>query len=206
MPVNATIFATGNNLVIAGDLTRRTLLCSLDAGCEHPEQRSFDTDIAEHAHRKRDRLVAAALTVLRAWHMAGEAPQAKPLGSFEDWSYRVREPLLWLGHADPCDTMIKVKAGDPARAALTAVAAQWKENFGIGTQWTVQDILTRSFNVTELHTALTVAACGAAGVVNNRTVGRWLKKVEGRIVDGLTLRQAGVTHGYPLWCLTEAAR
>jgi hypothetical protein len=205
MPVNATIFATGNNLVIAGDLTRRTLLCSLDAGCEHPEQRSFDdTSIDETVRRKRDRLVAAVLTVLRAWHMADAAPQAKPLGSFEDWSYRVREPLLWLGRADPCDTMIKVKSGDPARAVLTAVMAQWKENFGVGTPWTVQDILTRSFNVTELHTALAVAAGGATGTVTNQRLGKWLKKVEGQIVGGLALRQAGAAHGgYPLWCLTE---
>src|SRR5262249_20409638 len=37
-PSNATIFATGNNLTIVGDLTRRTLLGSMDAKCEHPEQ------------------------------------------------------------------------------------------------------------------------------------------------------------------------
>jgi len=36
-PVNATIFATGNNLVIAGDLTRRSLRCGMDAQCERPE-------------------------------------------------------------------------------------------------------------------------------------------------------------------------
>ena len=40
VPVNATIFATGNNLQIAGDLTRRTLLCTLDARCERPELRA----------------------------------------------------------------------------------------------------------------------------------------------------------------------
>ena len=31
-PINAVFFANGNNLIIAGDLTRRTLLCSMDAG------------------------------------------------------------------------------------------------------------------------------------------------------------------------------
>jgi putative DNA primase/helicase len=30
-PVNAAIFATGNNLSIVGDLTRRALICALDA-------------------------------------------------------------------------------------------------------------------------------------------------------------------------------
>src|SRR5262249_42222547 len=43
-PVNAIIFATGNNITIAGDLTRRTLMCALDAHCEHPERRNFNVD------------------------------------------------------------------------------------------------------------------------------------------------------------------
>ncbi|MGA8694033.1 MAG: hypothetical protein WB689_09320, partial [Xanthobacteraceae bacterium] len=33
-PVNAMVFATGNNLTIGGDAIRRTLLCRMDAGCE----------------------------------------------------------------------------------------------------------------------------------------------------------------------------
>jgi hypothetical protein len=67
---NATIFATGNNLVIAGDLTRRCLLGSLDAGVERPELRHFSVDPVEEAHSRRDELVIAALTILRAWHVA----------------------------------------------------------------------------------------------------------------------------------------
>ena len=57
IPVAATIFATGNNLSIVGDLSRRVLLSSLDAGCEHPEERSFETDVAETARSHRGRLV-----------------------------------------------------------------------------------------------------------------------------------------------------
>src|SRR5262249_41556547 len=34
--VNAAVYATGNNLTIADDMTARTLLCALDANCEHP--------------------------------------------------------------------------------------------------------------------------------------------------------------------------
>jgi putative DNA primase/helicase len=45
-PVNATLFATCNNLTIGGDAIRRSLLCSMDAGCERPELRVFNTNIA----------------------------------------------------------------------------------------------------------------------------------------------------------------
>ena len=70
-PVNAAMYATGNNLTIVGDLTRRTIVCSLDAHCERPELRTFGGNMLETVRVDRGRLVAAALTVLRAWHVAG---------------------------------------------------------------------------------------------------------------------------------------
>ena len=96
-PITATVFATGNNLTIAGDLTRRALLGALDARCEHPERRSFEFDPIVVARTERGRLVVAALTVLRAWHVAGERIEPPPLGSFEEWSHRIRASLLWPG-------------------------------------------------------------------------------------------------------------
>jgi putative DNA primase/helicase len=41
------IFATGNNLRIGNDLTRRTLMCHLDAKVERPELRVFDRNFLE---------------------------------------------------------------------------------------------------------------------------------------------------------------
>ena len=37
----ATVFAMGNGLTLLGDMTRRAVLCSLDAGVERPELRRF---------------------------------------------------------------------------------------------------------------------------------------------------------------------
>src|SRR5918999_5799642 len=37
----ATVFATGNGLTLLGDMTRRAVLCSLDAKMERPELRKF---------------------------------------------------------------------------------------------------------------------------------------------------------------------
>jgi hypothetical protein len=206
IPVTTVVYATGNNLVIAGDLTRRTMLCSLDAHCEHPEQRSFASNVINVARRDRSRLVVAALTALRAWHVANQPRRLRaegpPLGSFEDWSYRIREPLLWLGYADSCDTMIKTKDSDPARLALMAVLAQWRANLGTDASYTVQEVINRSINVSDFHVALTNVAGDRTGVlVNNQRLGRWLKRVEGQIIDGLALKRTGIIHGYPLWRL-----
>ena len=41
-PTSVLFTATGNNLILAGDLTRRSIRCELDAKCERPELREFD--------------------------------------------------------------------------------------------------------------------------------------------------------------------
>jgi hypothetical protein len=82
--MNASIFATGNNLEIAGDLTRRCLLGSLDAGVERPELRNFSVNVIDEAHSRRGELVVAGLTVLCAWHVAratGERVQVDPFAA-----------------------------------------------------------------------------------------------------------------------------
>jgi putative DNA primase/helicase len=73
----AFIAATGNNLVLVGDLTRRAILCTLDPKHERPETRVFDRNPVAIAKAERPKYVVAALTILRAFHVAGR-PSAKP--------------------------------------------------------------------------------------------------------------------------------
>ncbi len=63
---NATLFATGNNLRLVGDMTRRALISFLDPQVERPELREFAVDPIEQIRRDRGRYVIAALTILRA--------------------------------------------------------------------------------------------------------------------------------------------
>jgi hypothetical protein len=206
-PVNATIFATGNNLTIGGDLVRRALLCSMDAGCERPELRVFNVDAMEIAQIRRGELVAAALTVLRAWHLAApnnQLPGLSPFGSFEEWGHRIREALIWLGKVDPCETLVEGRNSDPHRDALIAVIMQWQEHLGVDVKHTVQEVIGLAVNTPSFHTALMgVAASRNGHMVSNPNLGRWLKRVQGKIVNGVTLLQDGSIHGYPLWKLAQ---
>jgi hypothetical protein len=203
-PVNAAIYATGNNLTVVGDLTRRTLICGLDAHCERPELRTFADDIVDTVLRERGLLVAAALTVLRAWHVSGERVGVVPFGSFESWSYRVREPLMWLDCADPCETVAKVREDDPRRTALLTIVVQWREALGTGSAHTMREIIAAAVSCPDFHNALlTVAAARSGNVVSNDRLGRWLKANEGKIVNGLSLTRDGIANGYPLWRLAE---
>lgn len=122
VPSNAAVFATGNNLTLEGDMTRRAIRATLDAGVERPELRAFDRDPLAMVTAQRGDYVTAGLTVLRAYHIAGRPQQRAPLGSFTDWSRWVRDALIWLGEADPCDTM---EGMSPA-----CIAATWPRSPG----------------------------------------------------------------------------
>jgi hypothetical protein len=202
-PANATVFATGNNLELAGDVIRRALLCRMDALCEQPELRTFSVNALELAKQSRGELVAAALTVLRAWHVAGEHITLSSFGSFEQWSQRIRAPLVWLGKVDPCETLAEIRENDPHRAELIAVIEQWKVNLQIGTRYSVQDVIGRAINVPSFYAALmSVASSHSGQTVNSMRLGRWLKQVAGKLVGNLMLRSPGRLNGYPMWVLT----
>ena len=101
----------------------------LDAGVERPELREFDRDVIATIRDDRDSYVNAALTILRAFHVAGRPKQSTPLGSFEDWSW-VRDAIIWLGMADPCETIERARGQDPKLAQIRAVMEQWKVVIG----------------------------------------------------------------------------
>ena len=86
-PTCVTWLATGNNLTVGGDMTRRVVYCTLDPQCERPEEREFSRNLPEWIPAHRPALVVAGLTALRAYIVAGKPPQPVPnLGSFEEWS------------------------------------------------------------------------------------------------------------------------
>lgn len=100
-------WATGNNLEPHGDTVRRVLLVRLDVREERPQERTdFKIEnIEAHAREHRAELLSAALTILRAYHVAGRPVQHLPSwGSFEAWSEIVRAALVWVGLADPFET------------------------------------------------------------------------------------------------------
>jgi hypothetical protein len=206
VPTTIAVSATGNNLTLGEDMNRRTLLCKIDAGVERPELRKFQRDVIAHVRRYRGELVTAALTVLRAWHVAGMPRQCDQLGGFEDWSRRVREVLIWLGRQDPCNTMEAVRERDPYLEAHRAVVHQWKATLGLGpgAKYSVSEIIARAEIAAPFISALLIVAPDRAGTkVNPIALGKWLKHNENKIVDGLAFIKAGATQGHLTWALLQ---
>jgi putative DNA primase/helicase len=210
----ASITGTGNKLQLVGDLTRRTLLCSLDPRCERPELRVFDRDPVAYAKANRPALVVAAITILHAYNYARRPDKPVPLGSFEEWSDLVRGALLWVGCADPIDSMETVRTSDPNLGRRATVMAQWKAIIG-SDRVTVADVIKRAtercppahggepeFVHDDLREALLVVA-GHNGAINSGALGKWLSGNAGRVLSDRRFEQAGLRHGVVLWQLAK---
>jgi putative DNA primase/helicase len=209
---NAFVSATGNNLVLVGDMTRRALLCSLDPKCERPELREFDRDVVDIAKEDRTKYVVAVLTVLRAYYVAGRSKQRPPLGSFGKWSRLVRDAMLWLGEADPVDTVETVRTLDPKLNAIRAVVEQWREVVG-EIPVTAGDLVERAMTWEHssldgggpkypgLREALLAVAWSGSGKINGQRLGIWIAAHKDRVVDGCRIVKCGERGGSAVWQL-----
>jgi hypothetical protein len=97
----ATWIATGNNIILRGDLPRRCIWIRLDARDSRPWQRQNfrHPDLLGWVTKNRGRLVHALLTLARAWFAAGKpkAPDLPRLGSFEAWTEIVGGMVAYAG-------------------------------------------------------------------------------------------------------------
>jgi hypothetical protein len=119
------VFINGNNAVVAADMVRRTLKCSMDADTEHPETRTFKRNPLAAILADRGKYIAAVLTVCRAYICAGYPGKQAPLASFEAWSDLVRSALVWLERPDPASTIAALRESDPVREARANVFEAW---------------------------------------------------------------------------------
>jgi hypothetical protein len=85
----ATWMATGNNIRVGGDLPRRCYWIRMDAQMDKPWTRGgFKHDLETWVPAHRGEIIAALLTLVRAWYDAGKppAPVPKKMGSFQEWA------------------------------------------------------------------------------------------------------------------------
>lgn len=194
IPSTGLICATGNNLTVYGDLNRRTIFIRLDAECERPEERRFKFDALELAIQKRPELVAAVLTIARAYIIAGAPGRASPMGSFEDWSEIIRSSLLWLGCADCRGDVDAQRAADPEKDELAEILEALSSEFA-GT-FTVKNVADKATAMntdktaanSELREAL-ASFVERSGIFASKRFGRYLKRYTGTRIAGRWIEQ-----------------
>lgn len=208
----ATFFATGNNIRLVADLTRRALLCSLDSGEERPELREFKGKPAETVLAERGPYIAACLNIVRAYNAAGRPGCLPALASFETWSDTVRSALVWLGEADPVQSMERARESDPRREEISTFLAAFAEEIGTGSSFkkTAAQII-KAAEAKELsfqdgggmretgepaHPLLKEAVENVSrdGKPNSRSLGKWLSGHMNVVHHKLKLRQWSDDH------------
>ena len=189
----AAMFATGNNLVLVGDMVRRAVICTLDTGVERPELREFEFDPIDRVLQNRGAHVAACLTIARAYKAAGAPKVCRPLGSYGEWSDMVRAPVIWLGEGDPVTSMETAREEDPELSAIRELFGQLPDHFG-EREWTTAELVKTAcdkpyaaqFTHPELRELL-LRVAGEGGKVSGKRLGKFLSKISGRVVSGFRL-------------------
>jgi putative DNA primase/helicase len=209
IPNTFSTIATGNNLAVANDMVRRTIRCRLDANMEDPERRTFRGNPLAAIQRNRGAYVAAGLTIARAYICAGKPERLKPLASYEAWSDLVRSPLVWLGRADPVNSMATLRDADPERQKRAAVFKAWTEELGPGGAYQTADLIHRATDQDPSGTflrpnflnALLDVARDQRGSIDPRRLGLWLGKTENTHAASHTLISDRGDAARPRWIL-----
>ncbi len=215
LPTNCLFMATGNGLTFVGDMWRRSLVCLIDPAMERPSERVFPFNPVERAMQNRGRYVAAALTILRAYRVAGmPAQKGRSMGSFEPWCRAVRDPLLWLGEADPVATCI-ASLDDPERERFAAVVTAWQAVIGEGRALTLRDAIaaaesaangapSRADLLDAFHAIAAPMVRGSTDRVDARRLGTWMRRKKLQVVRGLRFVQDGESGAGMRWRLEKA--
>jgi len=191
---------TGNNLVFRGDLPSRAVVCRIDPGEERPEERQFlIEDLPDHLRCTRKRLITAALTILRAYQVAGRPRQDIPRwGGFDHWSREIRAPLVWLGLPDPYVTRERVIVNDPERDAALGILALWHEQFG-DRAMLVAEVIRETTQELKAQLSVVAASRKDPESVDPRALGTWCASVEGRVYGEFKLCRMGSVRRATTW-------
>lgn len=214
MPLVTTWAATGNNVVLLADTSRRVCHIRLESKLENPEQREGfkHSNLLGWAREQQPRLLSSALTILFAYCRAGRPPQnLKPWGSFEEWSDLVRNALVWAGLPDPGETREELaRSSDREAAALRAVIQGWPEIDPDGNGFTAAKLLERlekAPNEFDLLRSAILDLCPApAGKLpSSRSLGNKLRHARGRVVGGKAIDSRD-QHGTQVWFVADVMR
>jgi hypothetical protein len=185
-----TICLTGNSITPVGDMARRSLVAELDADSESALGRDFTIkDLPAYILEHRPQLVVDVLTIIRAFHLAGRPGASRPMESFVDWSKLIRDPLTWLGMADPIETQATGTDDElaPLRAAFDAIA-------------TVTAHLDHTFTTLQLATLCmgglrdVLLEAGCKEPSNAKELGYWLRGANKRVAGKWKLLKELDTH------------
>lgn len=206
-PNRVTWVSLGNQVTVGGDIGRRVYRIALHYMGESPENRSSfkHPDLEQWARENRGPLVAACLTLVRAWYAAGKPKAELPftMGSFTQWQKIIGGVLA---NAGVTDFLANVKTwrseSDFDRQYWSAHIAWLHEKFG-DAEFTTGDV-QRALDRAGRDAACPPNLDDPTAVAFTKALGQAYSRQKDRVLDGYTLAKAGQAHGHvSKWKVTK---
>jgi hypothetical protein len=107
------VIANGNNMQLGGDIPRRSYRIKMDAGVSKPWMRTGFTfsPLLKYARADRGKIIAALLTMVRAWYVAGQPQPSTPtpaLADYSAWAEIIGGVLAYAGVDGFLDNLVQL--------------------------------------------------------------------------------------------------
>ena len=167
-----TLFATGNNLTLLGDVVRRAVIARMDAACAEPWQRQFHVDPLAQVLADRGKYIAAVLVAVRAFLLSGDQSSRR--------SPRLRRGRTWCAaRSSPSAMATRCHHGDrrrrrsrpagPRRGADRMVGRDRRPTTSTADliqRASERDSVTGAYTAKDLRDALMTVAAGKGGDIS----------------------------------------
>jgi hypothetical protein len=164
---------TGNNLRTGGDNLRRVLWVRLNPDCPDPDQRDGFTvgDLRPWLRANASTVVAALVTMVRAWLAAGGPLVRVRKGDYSEWASMLAGLLQYLGIEGWMADRDEARDQDDETAEWTALLEVWREKFG------AEPVQT---GAVLQHLAEHVPRLNDGELPSAQKLGHWLKARDGK--------------------------
>ena len=199
VPNRMMLILTGNNLTLQGEMPRRVLVCRIDPAVEKPFSRHFELDPFGYCRANRQKMIAAALTLIRAYLTHGvETKLNGRLASFEEWDECVRHSVSYANElipgkfGDVMDSIVANQAADPELETLTIFLKAWFDAFSTRAISASELITSASWQPIDPKLIAFKNAIDDLPLSNNqqlssKSLGKYLGYRKGRVAGGLVL-------------------
>ena len=203
-PLYTTFAATGNNVVLGKEMSRRVLRVYLRSDQANPEDRARSgfkySNLRQYVKDNRGKLLSAALTILRGYCAAGRPDmRLRSLGSFEAWSDLVRNAIVWADKRlpDPGDSRDEIRrACDPETTndlpvLLEGIRKLDNKHQGLLVSDIIEQAQYQQSSCKELWDVLKRNWPGksAAEPINGRALGMKLHHIQDSVIGNMTLKK-----------------
>jgi hypothetical protein len=205
-PLHVVWFGTGNNVQMHADTARRVCHVRMESQYERPELRTGFRypNLRQHLRQHRSTYLSAALTLLRAWVVAGRPRHGlPPWGSFEGWSDVVREAVVFAGLPDPGETRMALQtAADRDAAAMGDILCGMADLDRGRRGLTAADVVKRlkeHDGSDEVLVSMRSAVEELCGKLDGRALAMRFRSFKRRNFDGRFIDVGGTAQGTNRW-------